>query len=189
MNLIQKQADDFIVSELYEEDGHKEFIDKVRTELFEYKKDIYKIEFLQRVINQIKNRFDEHFENCKDPTNCILIKFYENTLFFLQEEREDIENNLLPSDLKRNDRLLLNKTLQKILDDLNELKLGQELTYNDLSEEFDELKNYYFLNKRNWKQLFQGKLTEMIAGGIISETLSKEIVKILSENYDKLLGT
>ena len=36
---------------------------------------------------------------------------------------------------------LFNETLQKILENLNTLKLGQEVTYNDLFEEFEELKS------------------------------------------------
>ena len=93
-----------------------------------------------------------------------------------------------PEAFKKSEKELINSTLQKILDDLSEIKVGQELTYNDLSDEFEELKDLYYLNKKNWMQLFNGKITEMVAGDVISETLSKDIVRILAENYDTLIS-
>ena len=188
MNIIQKQADDYIMFKMEKHLGYKKFIEKVRSELYEYKKDVYKIEFIERIIQVAKIKFDKHLKNCADLKNCDTNKFYENILFFLQEELEELEVNLSNESFSRNERILLNVTLQKILDDLNSLKVGQELTYNDLSEEFEELKDLYYLNKKNWLQLFQGKITEMVAGGILSETISKEIVKILSENYTDLIS-
>lgn len=188
MNIIHRQADDFILHKMRSHRNHKEFIDEVRTELWEYKKDIYKIEFIERVVQKAKIEFDNHLKDCTNLNTCATNKFYENTLFFLQEELEELEENLMPEDFSKKEKKSINETLQKILDDLNKLKLGQELSYNDLSNEFDELKDLYYLNKKNWLQLFQGKVSEMVAGGVISETISKDVVKILSENYEKLIS-
>jgi hypothetical protein len=33
-----------------------------------------------------------------------------------------------------------------------------------------------------------GKLTEMVAGGVVSETISKELIKLITEHYEKLVG-
>lgn len=187
MNLIQRQADEFVLLKLRGRENHKEFVNDVRHELWEYKKDIHKIEFIERIILNAKVSYDEHLVICTNKHDCPENKFYENTLFFLQQELEELEDRLTPEDFTLNDRQTINGTLQLILDELNTLKLGQELTYNDLSEEFEELKDLYYLNKRNWMQLFQGKVAEMVAGGVISETVSKGIVRILSENYEKLI--
>ena len=70
-----------------------------------------------------------------------------------------------------------------IVEDLKLLKLGQEVIYDDLLSELNELKEYYFLEKSSWKQLMLGKLTEMIAGGVISETVSKEIVNLVNMKF------
>lgn len=188
MNIIQKQADEFIRFKMREHRNYKDFIDDVRSELWEYKKDTYKIEFVEKIIQKAKVKYDEHMLVCTYKNNCSTDKFFENTLFFLQEELEELEENLTPEDFTKIERGTINNTLQVILDELNEIKLGQEITYNDLSDEFEELKDLYYLNKKNWLQLFQGKVTEMVAGGVISETISKSIVKILNENYDKLVG-
>ena len=188
MNLIQRQADEFVFLKMRGRNNHKEFVNDVRLEITEYKKDIYKIEFIERIIQKAKIGYDNHLLECTNTFVCQENIFFENILFFLQQELEELEDRLTLEDFTLNDRQTLNDTLQLILIELNTLKLGQELTYNDLSAEFEELKDLYYLNKRNWMQLFQGKVTEMIAGGVISETVSKGIVRILSENYEKLVG-
>lgn len=81
-----------------------------------------------------------------------------------------------------------NDILDKILADLNQLKVGQQITYDDLFNEIQEIKDFYFLNKRNWFQLLTGKLTEMVAGGVISETISKDIVQIIKERSPDIIG-
>jgi predicted DNA-binding protein (MmcQ/YjbR family) len=96
---------------------------------------------------------------------------------------------LTPIDFNREDRKNINETLQKILESLNTLKVGQEITYNDLFEEFEELKDLYFLNKKHWTEIFIGKLSEMVAGGIVSETVSKQIIKLIKANYSNLLNS
>ncbi len=63
-----------------------------------------------------------------------------------------------------------------------------QFTYDDLMEEIEQLKNYYFLSKKTWMQLLVGKVTEMVAGGIISETISKELINGVNEAYPLLLN-
>ena len=74
-------------------------------------------------------------------------------------------------------------SMELIVEDLKLLKLGQEVIYDDLLSELNELKEYDFLEKSSWKQLMLGKLTEMIAGGVISETVSKEIVNLVNMKF------
>ena len=168
--------------------SYKEFIDKVRQQLWEYKKPTYKIEFVEFVIRKAKIAFDDHLPQCSNKNNCQINKFYENTLFLLQEELEEIESELNPDDFSRDEKVLLNQTLQKIVEDLNTIKLGQQITYDDVKDEFEELKDLYYLNKKNWVQLFTGKLSEMVAGGVISETISKDLAEIINKSYKELIS-
>jgi hypothetical protein len=187
MNIIQKQAITFTNRNMRDHRNYKDFISDVRTELWEYNKVIYKIEFLEKIILEAKIKYDEHLKICTQPEDCSKNIFYENVMFFLQEELEELEQDLTPVDFNQNEKKSTNEVLKKILDDLNEIKVGQEVSYNDLSDGFDELKDLYFLNKKNWMQLFNGKVSEMVAAGVVSETVSKDIVKILAKNYDKLI--
>lgn len=189
MNIIQKQADDFVKFHMSDHDEYKEFIDKVRQQLWEYKKATYKIEFVEYVIRKAKIAFDEHLPKCTSKNNCGINKFYENTLFFLQEELEELESELNPDNFSRDEKIMLNQTLQKIVEDLNTIKLGQQITYDDVKDEFEELKDLYYLNKKNWVQLFTGKLSEMVAGGVISETISKDLAEIIKNSYKDLISS
>jgi DNA-dependent RNA polymerase auxiliary subunit epsilon len=69
MNIIQKQAADFVRYNMSDNDKYKEFIDKVRSQLWEYKKVSYKIEFVEYIINKAKIAFDEHFPECINKNN------------------------------------------------------------------------------------------------------------------------
>jgi hypothetical protein len=184
MNLIQRQAKDFLHDHLYEYGKHKEFVAKVKSESWEYNKTSHKIQFLEQIILGLKKGFDEHLSTCRNE--CDVKKFYENSLFFLQEELEELESNIETQDFNRTDKTQLIDTLNKILEDLNMLKLGQQISYDDFALEFEELKDMLFLDKKNWSQLFIGKLTEMIASGVISETISKEITETIKSNYPNL---
>ncbi|WP_020533385.1 hypothetical protein [Flexithrix dorotheae] len=140
MNLIQKQADKFVFNKMGEDHRpHKDFIDEVR---YECKRDSYKIVFLERVIQKAKIEYDEHLKICPNVDECVVNEFFENTLFFLQE---DIEIDLEPEDFNGSEKDLINKQLQKILEEINAVKLGQQITYDDFSE---DLKDLLFL-KRN----------------------------------------
>lgn len=190
MNLLQNQAKDFISYSDEYESSYKEFVSDVRSELYEYRKDIYKLEFIEHIINRTKSDYDNHLKVCtaQKISECPKNIFYENTLFFLQEEIEDIESTLDPIEFKRIERDNLSTAINQILSDLKKIKTGQQITYDDLSEGLLELKDYYYLNKRNWTQLFLGKMTEMIAAGTISETVSKELVDIIKVNYPTLFS-
>ncbi len=48
MNIIQNQADDFTRYKMRDHRNHKDFIDDVSSELWECKKDTYKIEFIEK---------------------------------------------------------------------------------------------------------------------------------------------
>jgi hypothetical protein len=184
MNLIQRQADDFLEYNHDEHGKYKEFVSAVKSELWEYNKTPYKIEFLERIMSGLKKGFDKHLSKC--DKDCDVKKYYENALFFLQEELEELETDIDSSDFSGTDKVQLNNALEKILSEMNTLKLGQQITYDDLASEFEELKDMMFLDKKTWSQLFIGKLAEMIASGVISETISKEIAESIKSNYSNL---
>lgn len=140
MNIIQKQAEGFVKYHMSDHDEYQEFIDKVRQQLWEYKKTTYKIEFVEWVIWKAKIGYDKHLPVCTNKNSCPTNKFYENSLFFLQEELEELESQISPEDFSRAEKKSINQTLQKIVDDLNQIKLGQQITYDDFKEEFEELK-------------------------------------------------
>ena len=190
MNLIQDQATRFYEWKFNEYGTYQEFISEVRTQLYEYRKDVHKLEFLDYVLTMLKQGFDKHLEVCQHKNEkgvCDVNKNYENSLFFVQNEREEVIECLPTTEFNLQERSDINESLQKILEDLNKIKIGQEFTYDDIVQELNELKEFYFLNKKHWSQMLIGRLTEMVASGVISETLSKDIVKTVIKNYDGII--
>jgi hypothetical protein len=82
----------------------------------------------------------------------------------------------------------MNKRLDEILQTVSELKAGQEVIWTDLLKEIEELKKMYFLNKKNWRQVLAGKFSEMVIGGVVSETLSKQIIESVNPIIKNLLS-
>lgn len=191
LNLIQKQADDFIrKSETPNQYNYQDYIGDVRLALYDYHKDVYKIQFVEHLILRFKQSYDDHLEKCtyKPKQDCPENIIHENILFFLQEELEELEGNLDDRYFNQSYRNSLTESMDEILSRFNKLEMGQQITYDDLFNELQELKSFYYLNKKNWIEMFAGKLSGMIAGGVISETVSKEIVEVIKDNYPDLIG-
>jgi len=191
MNIIQRHAGTFFRTNGYSRSGRKckDIIDDVKLALYGYNKDSYKLQFIERLILLYKEAFDKHLPSCTatNKSECPENQFYEDVIFFLQEELENLERTLDLNEFSPTERKTINENLEKIIYEINLLKLGQEITYDDFKDEFDEMRDHLFLNKKNWTEMFVGKIAQMIAGGIISETISKEIVKLIKENYPRLL--
>ena len=190
MNLIQQQTADFLDRKFDERGKYDDFIQKVRTQLYEYRKDAHKLEFIDHLMTLLKQGYDKHLTRCEYPNDrgkCAINKNYENTLFFIQNERDEMIESLPSTDFSPQERTDINESLQKILADLDKIKMGQEITYDDLIAELNDLKEFYYLNKKHWSQMLIGRLTEMVASGVISETISKDIVETVTKHYAGLI--
>lgn len=103
---------------------------------------------------------------------------------------EHMENKLYQSDKDALDFTddetdEMHKRLDEILRRLDQMDLGQQITYDDLLNEINELKRLLNkLNKKNWREVFQGKLISMGLGqltekGIELLSSAPEIQKLL----------
>jgi hypothetical protein len=81
----------------------------------------------------------------------------------------------------------LDQLLEKFAAEFSTLKMSQAFTYNDIMAEFEEIRNYYYLLKKTWRQLLRGKLTEMILSGVVDQTISNSITANINPIIDKLL--
>jgi len=86
------------------------------------------------------------------------------------------------------ERVIAGDKIDEILERVKTLELGQEVIYDDVCKELNEMKALLTLDKKNWKQLLVGKIMDMVASGIISETASKQIIEWVKPFIGKLLG-
>ncbi len=68
-----------------------------------------------------------------------------------------------------------NEKLDVLLAEIQTLKMGHEVIWTDIRKDIEELKALYSLGKKNWRQLLLGKIAEMVAAGVVSDTLSKTV--------------
>lgn len=191
MNLIQNQAEKFYLYEYRDSNNYQEFIQELRGQLIEYHKDSHQLEFIDHIIHLLKKNYELHLEKCKykdgDRLKCSQNEAYENSLFFAQNEKDKILDLLDPNDFNFTERESVSKQLAIILESLNKLELGQEITYDDLTNEFEDMKEHFYLSKKPWSQMFVGKLSEMVVAGVISETVSKDIIELVENSYNNLI--
>ena len=81
----------------------------------------------------------------------------------------------------------VDQMIEMLKTEFETLKTGQEIIWTDMKADLEELKLFYNLSKKNWRQLLIGKFTEMVAAGVVSETISKEIVEFINPIAGNLL--
>ena len=113
---------------------------------------------------------------------------FEDTLFFLQNKLEDIEVTLPTEEFKTIERDLLHSKVDQLLEEIQTIKLGQEITYDDILLELKSLKENSHLSKKDYYQLALGKFTDMTTSGIVGETVSKPIAEQLKKIVTELLS-
>lgn len=99
------------------------------------------------------------------------VEFVEEYDFFQEAEQT---NNFTQEEI-----VILNKKLDELLERLTKLELGQQIIYDDVQDEFDELRELTkVLNKKNWLQQLQGKLISIGLG-----KLTDEVVEIIGNTF------
>lgn len=196
MEIVKRQASNFIYQEL-QTSLASELIDNLKLQLYKYSKTADKIIFIEECLIKIKEEKEEHLKKCKSPHNCPELDSYNDMIFFVEQELEmnGINNKdlITPNEsitliIKIDDLI---SELRTIKSDINQLKTGQQITYDDFIEEFENLKKQTYLDKKTWRQVLLGKLFEMTMSGVVSETLSKKIAELFGdlltiENIKKL---
>lgn len=182
MNFISKQAEKFTLYNLDTNKSYQEFIKLVNHELLQYSQFSHKAQFIETVMCEVSKEYEEHLPDCTSKDDCDQNFYFESIIFFLNELRTIQNENLTEREFKEVDIIRYRTGIDEILNKLNEIQFGQQFTYDDFYDQFEELKCYFFLNKKSWNQMLAGKLLEMVAGGIITETVSKQIVSVFSSN-------
>lgn len=178
MNLIERQAGEFYKKKttVYF-NSYQDYVREVKNELYEYSQTSHKIQFLEMVMFKAREEYDRHLPDCTAPNTYPTNFYYESVIFFLNEIRQDLSKELTKEEFQESDVLRYKTGIDEILAKLNNLELGQQLTYDDFKDEFEEMKSLFYMNKKSWKQMLTGKLVEMVASGVVSETVSKSIVE------------
>jgi hypothetical protein len=189
MDFIQKKARDFVdIYFMGSVSPHKEVIDAIRSELNDLRGDGDKIKYLNSILARNNKDYAAHKLKCTNPENCPDNYSYENIAYFITNELSDFGVRIDNDTFSREEKDNADLNLDKILNDLRDLKLGQQVIYEDLTKELNDLRELYYLGKKRWFQLFLGKSIDMAASGVVSETISKQIIEEVRKVIPKLIG-
>lgn len=192
MNLIEKRADRFIRVHIRPGiSDYKKVLSRVQDELYDLRDGPDKIIFISVILKANDDCYQEHLEICKDPEKCQINYSHESIQYALEDQLNQLGVNVDEDTFTMAEQVATESKLDGILAELEKLKMGQEILYNHIDEvkgELTELKELYVYGKKKWLQLFLGKTTEMVISGIISETVSKKLIQIMSDIYPKLLN-
>lgn len=189
MDVISQKAKDFCNHNIVDLITLDSVIEKSITELDSFFELADKLHFLNSVHDIHFKDLQGHEVHCnicrKKPDQCE----YKATRYFLHRIVTEIKK--IQSQSESFDESELKKVqekLDKILRDLELIKDGQEITYDDFSQEFSELKSCTHLGKKKWRQMLLGKMVEMTMSGIISQTVSKNILNEFKDLFGEVYG-
>lgn len=189
MTIIEKFARESIQNNIeYGIDDYKDSITKIKAKTYDFDNTLDKIKFLSLHIDAVNKIYNEHLPKCNNPEECDTNFQCESLLYYLRQEVGKYGVNVNEDTFTVEEKLVAEDKLDKILNEIEELKLGHQIIYDDLTNEISELKELYFLGKKKWHQMLAGKIVDMTVSGLVSETLSKQIIESLKPNLRNLIG-
>lgn len=158
----------------------KEQLDK---KLVTYSLAKYKTDFLSIVLSEVEKKESKHAADCKRP-DCNMHQNYPIAVFTLSQELERTlaENKHSPKQedaFSLKEQLSIMQTLDDFKNDFNDLKLGQEILF----DEIDSLKQHFSLGKKNWSQLAKGKLVDLVAQNILEKAIAPKLFDVLTSSF------
>lgn len=89
------------------------------------------------------------------------------------EEKENSHGTFDSDNFTEEEKKKLIAALDELSERLTKIELGQQVIYDDVLKEIEELKDLMnTLNKKNWFQLFKGKLVDLGLGQLSEQTIS-----------------
>lgn len=181
--LGQKIVEDYIK---YEISNSKRIVDLVLEEANNIKSERDKIDFFSTILEGNEKALQLHLSECPTP-NCDDKMNHDRVSYFLQQELALLGVNANQDYFTSEEKENFNHFVDTIIEQINLSNQLMTEQFEILSNEIEELKNLYFLGKKNWKQLLLGKTSEMVASGIVSETLSKPLLDLAKNTFQNLL--
>lgn len=189
MNYIKKRADKFVERYIVGQvSDHQDVIDAAKSEIYNIDDDLDKVTFLRVVLEVNAKEYRDHLLVCSNKTGCQTNFDHESIAYFLTQELNGLGIRTNNDQFTIEEKADAESKLDQVLNDLQTLKDGHQIIYDDLKAEIDDLKELFILGKKTWFQLLLGKTREMVISGVISETVSKQIAAELEKEVQKLLS-
>lgn len=156
----------------------------ITTKLYDFNRDRDKLDFLKTLRTLTTEDVKKHIDSCPNK-GCGYEEKRELGIFVIDQEIEAINEyfKYVPkskNQFSEEEESNLQNKLNEILEKLDKQADGQEIIF----EEIEELKNHFNLGKKNWLQLFKGKLFDLSSTKIIEKTLVDDIINTISQAFE-----
>lgn len=186
MDIIKEIAKDFIRDNYDEGESGKKLADEALHKSYDLKDDNDRLIFFNLIKDHAKETFGFHYETCKRD-DCNYSKQFKLLNYYIDKHISELEINSTDffTYQEKNEN---NDKLDKVLSEIEKLRNGQELIYDDLIQEINDLKEMYHLGKKTWSQVLKGKSFEMLISGVLDKTIIKHLVEIVEKDVTKLIN-
>jgi len=189
MNIVEKLAKKSYQDNIaYGTNSVRDSINNIKLLTYDFESEMDKIKFITVHIDLVNDEYHRHLKTCTDKEDCDINEQAETFLFYLQQELKGLGVAIDADTFTYEEKAVSESKLDVILKQFEEIKLGHQIIYDDILKEIQELRDLHFLGKKKWHQLLAGKITEMTVGGIISETVSKDLIEIVKPHFNRLLS-
>lgn len=159
---------------------HKHFIEHCERKLLSYNSNSQCVVFLERLFELLRVIQERHQRHCSfvDSKECRFGRSFKVLLFYLKNEIDSHEKDLSPTFFRKSERIQVARHLDQILKSIPAPKTN----YIRLKIELDDMNAYHcFMDKKNWKQLFLGKVWLLESNRVITH----EQRCVLLEQFDR----
>lgn len=174
---------------------HYEFKDNLETNLYNLDYEPDHLVYLKELERTLEIGLEKHIATCSQPKPCQGEESFKNALFITRSKIKNLNQDhhpfppYQPEDPFTQDQELNIKTkLDQILSHLEKIELGQQVTFDYFGEEFEDLKRLIpLIGKKNWLELFKGKLLSWGIDKILTVDMINSIYSTLTDDDTKLL--
>lgn len=186
MEIVKEITKDFIRDNYSEGDSGEKLANEALDKSYDLRNDNDRLIFFNLIKDHAKETYGEHYKTCKKD-NCDYSKQFKLLNYYLDKHISelDINSNDYFTYQEQNTN---NDRLDKILNEIEKLSNGQELIYDDLIQEINDLKEMYHLGKKTWGQVLKGKSFEMLMAGVLDKTIIKHLVEIVEKDVTKFIN-
>lgn len=187
MDIILENAKRFADNYFQSVLKYEQLLSSAKDKVYAIDNPLDKIRFINFLLDRSNADYKKHKRECTEPQNCRFNYAYENIAYYLAQELKRLGVHFNDDTFTEEEKESAESKIDLILKDLNQVKIGQQVIYEDLAKEINELRELYFLGKKKWYQLFIGKSVDMVTSGIVSETISKQIIEEIKSCWKLLI--
>jgi len=180
MDVIDQLAQEFLEENL-DFVQSDDFIPKLKqaAEYIDAKAD--RIRFITGIMEGVTGWIDNHRKDCKQA-DCYAEGIYRKVSYFLQQELGRLGVVVDEDAFSTQERDAMHEKLEKILNELAQIKEGQGVVAQDV----EDLKDLMYLGKKKWYKQYVGTVSGWVTSGVIKEATAKPLLATMNDMLGQL---